>query len=219
MVLLIYGKQAPQRNILMLYQVNFFYDTEMQYDKWLKSSKSRPNLDSGTETPIPTTCCFLNSDGNQLICGYTDSYISTFDFNKLIFSSNIKSTKIDRNSDYSLSQVNCLINSTSVPTIYAGYEDNTIKTIDMRSEMVTNSITAHSDAITSLNLFNDIYLFSTSHDTKIRMWDIRNMNSCIQETIGSQKKWDEAMWHSTLITSQLMLATAGADSVIKIFKL
>lgn len=89
----------------------------------------------------------------------------------------------------------------------------------MRSDSVTNSFNAHSDAVTCLNLFNDIYLFSTSHDTKIKMWDIRNLGTSVQESFGSQKKWDEAMWHSILIPNQMVLASAGADSVIKLFKL
>jgi WD40 repeat protein len=50
-------------------------------------------------------------------------------------------------------------------------------------DSLVNNITAHTDSVTSLSLFNDIYLFSTSHDTKIKMWDIRNLNSCVQETI------------------------------------
>ncbi len=79
--------------------------------------------------------------------------------------------------------------------------------IFIHSDPFVNSITAHNDAVTSLTLFNDIYIFSTSHDTKIKMWDIRNMNSCVQEAIGSQKKWDEAICHSILIPNQLLLAT------------
>lgn len=194
----------------------------MQYDKWLRSSKSRAPLDLSSEVPLPTTCTFLNNEGSQLVCGFDDSYLSVFDFNKNSFTSNIKTFKNEKNEkniNYSQYQANCLVNSSSVPTVYGGFEDFTIKSIDMRSETVTNSFLAHSDAVTSLNLFNDIYLFSTSHDTKIRMWDIRYLSNCLQETIGSQKKWDEAMWHSILIPNQLILATAGADSVIKLFKL
>jgi striatin 1/3/4 len=194
----------------------------MQYDKWLKSSKIRPAFDNSLETPLPTTSCFTNNEGSHLICGFTDTYLSVLDLNKNTFCSNIKTFKNEKNEknvNLSLYQPNCLINSSSVPTIYAGFEDSTIKSIDLRSESVTNSILAHTDAVTSLNLFNDLYLFSTSHDTKIRMWDIRYLSNCLQETIGSQKKWDEAMWHSILIPNQLILATAGADSVIKLFKL
>jgi WD40 repeat protein len=201
----------------------------MQYDKWHKSSKIRLPVDGGLENPLPTTCCFMNND--QLVCGFNDSYLSVFDLNKNTFTSNIKTFKNEKNEkifNMAQHQANYLINSNSVPTLYGGFEDCTIKSIDMRSDSVTNSFTAHTDSVTSLSLFNDLYLFSTSHDTKIRMWDIRYLSNCLQETIGSQKKWDEAMWHSIIIPNQLILATgklilfyslAGADSVIKLFKL
>ena len=194
---------------------------DQKYDKWFKSSKSRPPLEGNYESPIPTNCCFNATDLNQLICGFNDSTLTIYDLNKNMFHSIIKTFKQDGRQDLLTAdyQSNCLISSSTVPIIYAGFEDSTIKTVDLRTESVTNSLTAHSDAVTSLNLINDIYLLSTSHDTKIKMWDIRYMNQPIQEAIGSQKKWDEAMWHSTLIQNQLILATAGADSVIKLFKL
>lgn len=156
--------------------------------------------------------------------GFNDGYISSYDFNKNVFSNNIKTFKLDKNDkvsnkNYYIYQPNCLISSSTVPILYGGFEDCSIKTIDMRHDSITNSIQAHADAVTSLNIFNDIYLFSTSHDTKIRMWDVRNMTTYVDETVGSQKKWDEAMWHSILIPDQIVLATSGADSIIKLFKL
>jgi striatin 1/3/4 len=156
------------------------------------------------------------------VCGFSDSYISLYDLNKNLFTSNIKTIKSEKNEKSptrNTSQSNTLVSSNSIPIVYGGFEDNTIKTIDIRSDSVTNSFNAHSDAVTSLNLFNDIYLFSTSHDTKIKMWDIRNLGNPLQESFGSQKKWDEAMWHSILLPNKMVLATAGADSVIKLFKL
>ena len=204
----------------------------MKYDKWLKTNKSRAPIDGASESSIPTASCFNNTDLNQLICGFNDSSLSIYDFNKNSFYSNIKTQKFDKNDNNSNLfeyQPNTLVCSSSVPIVYGGFEDSTIKSIDMRIESVTNTFSAHSDSITSLNLLNDIYLFSTSHDTKIRMWDIRYLNTPLQETIGSQKKWDEAIWHSIVIPNQLMLATgkfiyflnflAGADSYIKLFKL
>ena len=49
--------------------------------------------------------------------------------------------------------------------------------------------------------------------------DTRNMSCSIQENIGSQKKWDEAICDSVFIPEIMALATAGADSSIKMFKL
>jgi hypothetical protein len=51
------------------------------------------------------------------------------------------------------------------------------------------------------------------------MWDIRNMREAVVTSIGSQKKWDEAMFDSLLIENQLTLCVACADCTIKLYKL
>jgi WD40 repeat protein len=124
-----------------------------------------------------------------LLCGFDDGYLSIFDLNKLAFVNSIKtfaSYKANEVKDINRSklQANYLVKSSSEPLVYGGFEDNTIKTFDMRlnENALTNSITAHTDSVTSLTLFSDIYLFSTSHDSIIKMWDVRNLNSCVQET-------------------------------------
>lgn len=89
-----------------------------------------------SESPNPTTCCFMNSDSNQFICGFNDGYLSVYDFNKNNFTSNIKVFKNDKNDkiyDRVNQQVNSLVSSQSIPFIYGGFEDGLIKTIDMRT--------------------------------------------------------------------------------------
>jgi WD40 repeat protein len=111
--------------------------------------------------------------------------------NKNSFTSNIKSYKNDRTEKPINMQPNCIASSSSVPIIYTGCEDGSLKSIDLRSgknclimlEYISNSVMAHTDAVTSINMFNDIYLFTTSHDTKIRLWDIRNLTAPQQENI------------------------------------
>ena len=94
-----------------------------------------------------------------------------------------------------------------------------IRYFDYRTESNFTPLKAHSDSVTSLSLMDDLYLFSTSHDTRIRMWDIRDLSEPLQETIGSLKKWDESIYDSIYLPQMTSLATAGADSVIRIFKL
>ena len=55
--------------------------------------------------------------------------------------------------------------------------------LHLKSDNIINNVNAHNDAVTSLCSFNDIYLFSTSHDTKVKMWDVRNLTTCVQEKI------------------------------------
>lgn len=78
----------------------------------------------------------MNSDPNQFICGFNDGYISLFDLNKLQFTSNLNTNKIEKNdrhyNDISFYQPNCLI-SNNISTIYGGFEDYSIKAFDLRS--------------------------------------------------------------------------------------
>lgn len=182
------------------------------YHKWFKTSFMRDPQDNSQDSPIPTTSCFSKTDYSNLICGFNDACISLYDFKKQCFHSKIKTYKEDNlpvGGGMELIQPNCFAMSESVPILYSGFEDSTIKSIDLRSKSVVNSTNAHNDSVSSLSLLNDIYLFSTSHDTKIKLWDTRNMNTPLQHAVGSQQKWDEAVWDSLVIPNQLVLATGN----------
>ena len=146
-----------------------------------------------------------------------------------------------------LFQPNCFACCNNAPVVYTGFEDGTLKILDFRNvpmssggyapnlnnmnnannsgggmyakDFVTDTINIHGDAVTSLNLYKDLYLFSISHDTTIKIWDVRKMNEPINMTVGSQKKWDESMWDSLLIEKNMTLCVACADSTIKLYKL
>lgn len=205
------------------------FNTEDFVDKWfINSYKRKPdknsNSNDNTES-IPTVCEFLKTDTNKLIIGFNDAYVSLFDIEKNSFYSNINTfnektyNKLMYQKNYY--QPNCFACSSTLPIFYGGFEDNTIKIFDLRmkNDVITNSVNAHSDAVTSLNLFEDIYLFSISHDTLIKMWDLRKFIDPVNQAVGSQKKWDEAMWDSKLIKESLTLCVACADCTIKLYKL
>ena len=147
-----------------------------------------------------------------------------------------------------LYQPNCFACCNNSPVVYTGFEDGSLKILDFRNvpmsaggystninnnvnrdnnntnnvygkDFVTDSMNIHGDAVTSLNIYKDLYLFSISHDTTIKIWDIRKMNEPINMTVGSQKKWDESMWDSLLIENSMTLCVACADSTIKLYKL
>ena len=147
-----------------------------------------------------------------------------------------------------LYQPNCFACCNNSPVVYTGFEDGSLKILDFRNvpisaggystninnnvnrennntnnlygkDFVTDSMNIHGDAVTSLNIYKDLFLFSISHDTTIKIWDIRKMNEPINMTVGSQKKWDESMWDSLLIEKSMTLCVACADSTIKLYKL
>jgi len=172
-----------------------------------------------------------------------NSFISNFN----MIDKNNNLTKNNNYNNRVLFQPNCFACCNNSPVVYTGFEDGTLKILDFRNlpqnsggyalnsnninnnnnigggmygkDFVTDTINIHGDAVTSLNIYKDLYLFSISHDTTIKIWDVRKMNEPINMVVGSQKKWDESMWDSLLIEKNMTLCVACADSTIKLYKL
>ena len=174
-----------------------------------------------------------------------NSFISNWN----MITKNNNMTKNSNYNNRVLFQPNCFVCCNNAPVVYTGFEDGTFKILDFRNvpmssggyatninnnninnnnnigggiygkDFVTDTINIHGDAVTSLNLYKDLYLFSVSHDTTIKIWDVRKMTEPINMTVGSQKKWDESMWDSLLIEKTMTLCVACADSTIKLYKL
>ena len=126
----------------------------------------------------------MNQDNNKLLIGFNDVNISLLDINKNTFIShynlfNFNNYKKSNNKNINrvLLQPNCFAFYNSIPCTFVGFEDSTIKLLDFRNnipstiinniyskEIVFNTIKPQDDAVTSLNLYKDLYLFSTSHD-------------------------------------------------------
>ena len=204
---------------------------------WCKSNKYKKSCYINDENAIPCCCEFMNQNDNNLIVGFNDITLSLLDINKNSFVSHYnlfnynKKTNI-KNINRVLFQPNCIACYNSIPCSFVGFEDSSIKLLDFRNnipstiinniyskEIVSDSIKGHDDAVTSLNLFKDLYLFSTSHDGNIKLWDTRKLNEPIDKVFTGQKKWDESIWHSLFVEKDLTLYVACADSSIKLYKL
>ena len=206
---------------------------------WNKSYKYKKSCYISDENAIPTCCEYMPQDNNKLLIGFNDVTLSLLDINKNSFISNynlfntanIKKTS-SRNIYPLLYQINCISCYYSIPCSFIGFEDGFIKLLDFRNnipsnvinnayskEYISESIKGHNDAITSLNLYKDLYLISTSHDETIKLWDVRKLNKCIDIISTQQKKWDDSIWDSILIPKNLTLCVACADSSIKMYKL
>ena len=204
-----------------------------------KSHKYKKSNYINDTNAIPTCCEFMPQDNNKLLIGFNDVSLSLLDINKNSFISHYNlfnhtySKKLNsRNINRALYQPDGISCYNSIPCAFIGFEDGNIKLIDFRNgipsntinniyskESISESFKAHNDAVTSLNLYQDIYLISTSHDEKIKLWDIRKLNEPIDSISTGQKKWDESIFDSVFIEKQLTLCVACADSSIKLFKL
>ena len=207
--------------------------------KWSKSNKYKKSCYKNDENAIPICCEFMKQNNHKLVIGFNDDTLSLLDINKNTFIShynlfnyNYYKKTNNKNINRVLLQPNCLVCYNSIPCVFAGFEDSNIKLFDFRNnipstiisnayskEIISDSIKGHDDAVTSLNLYKDLYLFSTSHDEKIKLWDIRKLKEPIDTISTLQKKWDESIWHSLLIEKSLTLCVACADSTIKLYKL
>ena len=208
-------------------------------ENWCKSNKSKKSCYINDENSIPICCDFMKQDNNKLLIGFNDVTLSFLDINKNsfishynLFNNNYNKRTNNKNINRNIFQPNCFALYNSIPCGFVGFEDNTIKFIDFRNnipstiisniyskEIVSDTIKAHNDGITSLNLYKDLYLISTSHDMFIKLWDIRRLNEPIDSISTEQKKWDESIWDSILIEKDLTLCVACADSSIKLYKL
>lgn len=207
--------------------------------KWSKSNKYKKSCYKNDENAIPICCEFMKQNNDKLVIGFNDDTLSLLDINKNsfishynLFNYNYYKKTNNKNINRVLLQPNCLVCYNSIPCVFAGFEDSNIKLFDFRNnipstiisnayskEIISDSIKGHDDAVTSLNLYKDLYLFSTSHDEKIKLWDIRKLKEPIDTISTLQKKWDESIWHSLLIEKSLTLCVACADSTIKLYKL
>ena len=245
-------KHHPKENLLVSlssYANITFWETTSAEDfvqsfnqgksKWSKSNKYKKSCYKNDENAIPICCEFMKQNNDKLIIGFNDDTLSLLDINKNsfishynLFNYNYYKKTNNKNINRVLLQPNCLVCYNSIPCVFAGFEDSTIKLFDFRNnipstmisnayskEIISDSIKGHDDAVTSLNLYKDLYLFSTSHDEKIKLWDIRKLKEPIDTISTSQKKWDESIWHSLLIVKSLTLCVACADSTIKLYKL
>lgn len=63
---------------------------------------------------------------------------------------------------------------------------------------------------------NTLPVFTSGHDCSVRLWMLDN-HTCVQEITAHRKKHDEAIHDVAFHPSQPLIASAGADSLAKIF--
>lgn len=59
-------------------------------------------------------------------------------------------------------------------------------------------------------------VFDLGHDCSIRLWNLDTKN-CIQEITAHRKKFDESIFSVAFHSSRPLLASAGADGIVKVF--
>lgn len=82
----------------------------------------------------------------------------------------------------------------------------------------THSMLAHLDAVTSLSIdAAGFSLVSGSHDCSVRFWDILGSKSCVQEITSHREKATEGVLAVEFHPTLPIMASAGADGVVKLY--
>ncbi|KAI9295720.1 WD40 repeat-like protein [Neoconidiobolus thromboides FSU 785] len=163
----------------------------------------------------PTAIDFWKSDPNKVIISYRNSKIQLVDIETGKIVVDFLSDSTYDNTPFT--QINCILSHPTMPLLISGHEDKFIRFFDINSGKSIHSMVAHLDSVSSLDISSsNLTLVSGGHDASIRWWDLSNY-SCIQEFSSHRSKSNQAVYSVKFHKSYPWLATAGADSIVKLF--
>lgn len=164
------------------------------------------------EHGTPTSIAFGNVDLSQAVVSFDAGETVLYDLNTEQSIMVLEPQTKDGNQ-----LINCVVSHPSQPISITAHENRTIRFMDNKTGKVIHSMVAHLDAVTCLTTDpKGSYLISGSHDCSVRLWMLDN-HTCVQEITAHRKKHDEAIHDVAFHPSQPLIASAGADSLAKIF--
>jgi striatin 1/3/4 len=106
----------------------------------------------------------------------------------------------------------------TLPIIITAHEDSNIRFYDSKSGQLISEMVGHKDAVSCLALDpSGLYFMSGGHDSSLRVWDVQTKH-CVQEIPTHRKKYDESIHAIAYHPTKSMVASGGADSIIKLFQ-
>lgn len=175
------------------------------------------NTYSNETEGIPTSVDFVRDETDKIVVSYKSavSIIHDVETGKplLKLTPNGMSGPTDP-SKY----INRIISHPTMPIIITAHEDRWIRFYDVNDGTLLHAMVAHLDAVTSLAIdVHGLYLLSGSHDCSIRLWNIANKKTCVQEITAHRKKFDESILDVAFHPTKPFIASAGADAIAKVF--
>lgn len=115
-------------------------------------------------------------------------------------------------------QVNKIVSHPTMPLLVTAHEDKSIRIFDIITGQCTYNTAAHLNGVTSLSIdAAGFALVSGSHDCSIRYWDLLGSRTCTQEITSHREKAKEGVLDVEFHSSLPVMATAGADGVVKLY--
>ncbi|XP_058240866.1 striatin-like isoform X2 [Hemibagrus wyckioides] len=165
------------------------------------------------ELGVPSSVDLVCSEPAYMVTSFTNGKIGLFNMETQQLVQSLESTTESGAS----CQINKVLSHPTLPITITAQEDRHIKFYDNNTGKPIHSMVAHLDAVTSLAVDpNGLYLMSGSHDCSIRLWNLES-KTCIQEFTAHRKKFDESIHDVAFHPSKCYIASAGADSLAKVF--
>ncbi|KAK2831031.1 hypothetical protein Q7C36_016117 [Tachysurus vachellii] len=169
-------------------------------------------LNKSKERGTPSSIAFGSVDTSQAVVSFAGGETVLYDLHTEQSIMVLETQTKDENQ-----LINCVVSHPSQPISITAHENRTIRFMDNKTGKVIHSMVAHLDAVTCLTTDpKGSYLVSGSHDCSVRLWMLDN-RTCVQEITAHRKKHDEAIHDVAFHPSQPLIASAGADSLAKIF--
>ena len=158
----------------------------------------------------PTAVQFLSSDSSKIAVTTRDNQLNILDISNFAI---LSSVKLDDSVD---SQPNCITSSPFNELVLIGHQDKCVRYVDLKSNNVVDSVLVHLDSVTDIcmNSAGDNFV-TCSADGSFRIWDMSF--NCMQESPAHRSKLNESALCVQYHKSFDLLATGGADSLLKIF--
>ena len=103
--------------------------------------------------------------------------------------------------------------------LIAGTEDSKLRFFDLNTNKLVNSVIGHADSVSSLQSLGaqgqPNLIVSGGHDGSVRVWDIRTFQ-LLHDMSVHRRKYEEGTLSLAACPSLPLLASAGADSIVKI---
>jgi len=174
---------------------------------------------------IPTSIAMMAQDNSKLLVGYSNGDLCVVDAEtaktvNTILPSEAESGELAWPANSS-KQINCIASGPSLANlVLTASVDQCVRYYDVTQSRCQHVMRAHRDTVTSVSLDpNGQFFVSSSHDQGMRFWDV-NTRKIVQDLDPHQthqKKFDESVHCVVYHPSQSVLASGGADSVIKIY--
>jgi len=192
------------------------------------------HVDKSSNTVIPSALCMLANDPTKLLVGYVSGELGVVDvetgkivsilqpndageFNE---SSGGTGAVWATNTAGSSKHITAVASHPNNSLALTANIDQCVRFFDIKKNGCVDVLRAHRDAVTSVSVEpSGQFMVSSSHDQSVRFWDL-NTKKIMQDLDPHQthaKKFDESV-HSVVYHATLpILASGGADSVIKIY--